>query len=148
MEWSTIINTVAAYLVGGGSMFFFFKETKSEKKADVLDKVFENIGKQDEFFNGIIDRYKETVDRLHAIIDKYEKDIGELQKQIDILKRSAKERDYRDATQDRKTRSMQNTIDCLYQERQHTNRLYCVLEKCELRKPELGTYKKDEDEKN
>ena len=63
--------------------------------------------------------------------------------EIALLKDQIKELKLRVAENERKVMGMQKVIENEFRERRKAEHNICFVDECELRKPRLGTYKKD-----
>jgi hypothetical protein len=144
MGWEVIISALAGLLTGGGvSWLFKIKEDKAGSKADVVDsstdamnKMMELIGSQQDRFNKIIEGKDKLIEQQQGLIDGYKTALDEASQKLKSL-------EFKVGENDRKISGMQKTIDNEIKERKIAESNICFVTECELRKPKLGTYKKE-----
>lgn len=144
MGWEVIISALAGLLTGGGvSWLFKIKEDKAGSKADVVDsstdamnKMMELIGSQQDRFNKIIEGKDKMIEQQQGLIDGYKTALDEANQKLKTL-------EFKVGENDRRISGMQKTIDNEIKERKMAENNVCFLADCELRKPKLGTYKKE-----
>jgi hypothetical protein len=144
MGWEVIISALAGLLTGGGvSWLFKIKEDKAGSKADVVDssteamnKMMELIGSQQDRFNKIIDGKDKLIEQQQGLIDGYKSALEEANQKLKGL-------EFKVGENDRKITGMQKTIDNEIRERRIAENNVCFVTECQLRKPRLGTYKKE-----
>ena len=125
-----IISAVLG-LVGGGALtgFMLRKQTEGSATAgvvkesmDALKSSLETLTSQQEVFAEVV-RSKDT--------------------EIASLKDQIKELNLRVAENERKVAGMQKSIDSEIRDRKIAESNICFVSDCELRRPKLGTYKKE-----
>lgn len=144
MGWEVIISALAGLLTGGGvSWLFKIKEDKAGSKADVVDsstdamnKMMELIGSQQDRFNKIIEGKDKLIEQQQGLIDGYKTALDEANQKLKTL-------EFKVGENDRKISGMQKTIDNEIKERKIAEGNICFVSECQLRKPRLGTYKKE-----
>lgn len=144
MGWEVIISALAGLLTGGGvSWLFKIKEDKAGSKADVVDsstdamnKMMELIGSQQDRFNKIIEGKDKLIEQQQGLIDGYKTALEEANQKLKTL-------EFKVGENDRKISGMQKTIDNEIKERKIAEGNICFVSECQLRKPRLGTYKKE-----
>lgn len=144
MGWEVIISALAGLLTGGGvSWLFKIKEDKAGSKADVVDsstdamnKMMELIGSQQDRFNKIIEGKDKLIEQQQGLIDGYKTALDEANQKLKTL-------EFKVGENDRKISGMQKTIDNEIKERKIAESNICFVTECQLRKPILGTYKKE-----
>ena len=144
MGWEVIISALAGLLTGGGvSWLFKIKEDKAGSKADVVDsstdamnKMMELIGSQQDRFNKIIEGKDKLIEQQQGLIDGYKTALDEANQKLKSL-------EFKVSENDRKISGMQKTIDNEIKERKIAESSICFVTDCQLRKPKLGTYKKE-----
>lgn len=144
MGWEIIISALAGLLTGGGvSWLFKIKEDKAGSKADVVDsstdamnKMMELIGSQQDRFNKIIEGKDKLIEQQQVLIDGYKTALDEANQKLKTL-------EFKVGENDRKISGMQKTIDNEIKERKIAESNICFVTECQLRKPRLGTYKKE-----
>lgn len=144
MGWEVIISALAGLLTGGGvSWLFKIKEDKAGSKADVVDssteamnKMMELIGSQQDRFNKIIEGKDKLIEQQQVLIDGYKTALDEANQKLKTL-------EFKVGENDRKISGMQKTIDGEIKERKIAENNICFVTDCQLRRPKLGTYKKD-----
>ena len=144
MGGEIIISALAGLLTGGGvSWLFKIKEDKAGSKADVVDsstdamnKMMELIGSQQDRFNKIIDGKDKLIEQQQGLIDGYKTALDEANQKLKTL-------EFKVGENDRKISGMQKTIDNEIKERKIAESNICFVTDCKLRRPPLGTYKKE-----
>ena len=144
MGGEIIISALAGLLTGGGvSWLFKIKEDKAGSKADVVDsstdamnKMMELIGSQQDRFNKIIDGKDKLIEQQQGLIDGYKTALDEANQKLKTL-------EFKVGENDRKISGMQKTIDNEIKERKIAESNICFATDCKLRRPPLGTYKKE-----
>ena len=144
MGGGIIISALAGLLTGGGvSWLFKIKEDKAGSKADVVDsstdamnKMMELIGSQQDRFNKIIDGKDKLIEQQQGLIDGYKTALEEANQKLKNL-------EFKVSENDRKISGMQKTIDNEIKERKMAENNVCFATDCKLRRPPLGTYKKE-----
>jgi hypothetical protein len=144
MGGEIIISALAGLLTGGGvSWLFKIKEDKAGSKADVVDsstdamnKMMELIGSQQDRFNKIIDGKDKLIEQQQGLIDGYKTALDEANQKLKTL-------EFKVGENDRKISGMQKTIDNEIKERKMAENNVCFATDCKLRRPPLGTYKKE-----
>jgi len=144
MGWEVIISALAGLLTGGGvSWLFKIKEDKAGSKADVVDsstdamnKMMELIGSQQDRFNKIIEGKDKLIEQQQGLIDGYKTALEEANQKLKTL-------EFKVGENDRKISGMQKTIDNEIKERKIAESNICFVSECQMRKPRLGTYKKE-----
>lgn len=144
MGWEVIISALAGLLTGGGvSWLFKIKEDKAGSKADVVDsstdamnKMMELIGSQQDRFNKIIEGKDKLIEQQQGLIDGYKTALDEASQKLRAL-------EFKVGENDRKISGMQKTIDNEIRERKIAESNICFVSECALRRPTLGTYKKE-----
>lgn len=144
MGGEVIISALAGLLTGGGvSWLFKIKEDKAGSKADVVDsstdamnKMMELIGSQQDRFNKIIEGKDKMIEQQQGLIDGYKTALDEANQKLKTL-------EFKVGENDRKISGMQKTIDNEIKERKIAESSICFVSECQLRKPRMGTYKKE-----
>ena len=144
MGGEIIISALAGLLTGGGvSWLFKIKEDKAGSKADVVDsstdamnKMMELIGSQQDRFNKIIEGKDKLIEQQQGLIDGYKTALEEANQKLKTL-------EFKVGENDRKISGMQKTIDNEIKERKIAESNICFVSECQMRKPRLGTYKKE-----
>ena len=144
MGGEIIISAIVGLLTGGGvSWLFKIKEDKAGSKADVVDsstdamnKMMELIGSQQDRFNKIIDGKDKLIEQQQGLIDGYKTALEEANQKLKNL-------EFKVSENDRKISGMQKTIDNEIKERRMAENNVCFVTDCKLRRPPLGTYKKE-----
>mgnify|MGYP001006300283 FL=1 len=144
MNWEIIISAVVGMLTGGGvSWLFKIKEDKAGSKADVVDsstdamnKMMELIGSQQDRFNKIIEGKDKLIEQQQGLIDGYKSALEEANQKLKGL-------EFKVGENDRKITGMQKTIDNEIKERKMAENNICFVTDCKLRRPPIGTYKKE-----
>ncbi len=144
MNWELIITAVIGAITGGGvSWLFRIKEDKAGSQADVVDsstdamtKMMTLIGTQQERLNAIIKDKDKLIEQQQGLINDYKAALDEANQKLKNL-------EFKVSENDRKISGMQKTIDNEIRERKLAESNICFVTECELRKPRLGTYKKE-----
>ncbi len=144
MNWEYLITGVIGILTGGGITWLFrIKEDKAGSKADVVDsstdamnKMMTLIGTQQEKLNAIIEDKDKLIEQQQGLINDYKTALEDANQKLRTL-------EFKVSENDRKIGGMQKTIDNEIRERKLAESNICFVTECELRKPRLGTYKKD-----
>lgn len=144
MGWEVIISALAGLLTGGGvSWLFKLKEDKASSQADVVDssteamnKMMELIGSQQDRLNKIIEGKDKLIEQQQGLIDGYKSALEEANQKLKSL-------EFKVGENDRKISGMQKTIDNEIKERKIAESNICFVSECQMRKPRLGTYKKE-----
>lgn len=144
MNWEYLITGVIGILTGGGITWLFrIKEDKAGSKADVVDsstdamnKMMTLIGTQQERLNSIINDKDKLIKQQQGLIEGYKTALDEANQKLKSL-------EFKVSENDRKISGLQRTIDSEIKERKAAENNICFVTNCQLRKPKLGTYKKD-----
>ena len=144
MNWEYLITGVIGILTGGGITWLFrIKEDKAGSKADVVDsstdamnKMMELIGSQQDRFNNIIEGKDKLIEQQQGLIDGYKSALEEANQKLKNL-------EFKVSENDRKISGMQKIIESEINERKKAEHNICFVDDCQLRKPKLGTYKKE-----
>lgn len=144
MIWEYLITGVIGILTGGGiSWLFKIKEDKAGSQADVIDKaadamkkLLDNAEQQQTTFNTIISGKDKLIEQQQGLIDGYKTALEEASQKLRTL-------EFKVSENDRKISGMQRTIDNEIKERKSAENNICFVTDCQLRKPKLGTYKKE-----
>lgn len=144
MNWEIIISAIVGLLTGGGvSWLFKLKEDKAGSQADAIDKaadamkkLLENAEQQQTTFNAIIEGKDRLIEQQQGLIDGYKSALDEANLKLKSL-------EYKVGENDRKITGMQKTIDNEIKERKLAEDNICFVADCQIRKPRLGTYKKE-----
>ena len=131
-------------LTGGGvSWLFKLKEDKAISQADVVDssakalnEVMIFVGAQQEKFNEIILSKDKLIEQQQGLIDGYKSALEEANQKLKSL-------EFKVGENDRKISGMQKIIDNEIKERKKAEHNICFVTDCKLRRPPLGTYKKE-----
>lgn len=144
MDWGLLISGIIGAVAGGGmSWLFFLRENKAvseadaiDKAADAMEKLLKNIDQQQTVFNGIIEGKDKLIDQQRGLLDNYRSLLEEANQKMRAL-------EYKVTENDRKISGMQKTIDTEVKLRKIAEENICFVNDCTLRKPKLGTYKKE-----
>ena len=144
IDWGLLISGVIGVVAGGGaSWVFMLKESKAGSQADAIAKaasamkqLLDNAEQQQTTFNKIIEGKDNLIEQQQGLIDGYKVALEESNQKLKTL-------EYRIADNDRKITGMQRTIDNEIKERKVAESNICFVNDCKLRKPNLGTYKKE-----
>lgn len=144
MIWEYLITGVIGVLTGGGiSWLFKIKEDKAGSQADVIDKaadamkkLLDNAEQQQTTFNAIISGKDKLIEQQQGLIDGYKTALEEASQKLRTL-------EFKVSENDRKISGLQKTIDNEIKERKAAENNICFVTDCQLRKPKLGTYKKE-----
>lgn len=144
MNWELAISALVGLLTGGGvSWLFRLKEDKARSQVEVVSdstnaiaKLFELLTSQQERFNSIIKDKDKVIEQQQGLIEGYKLALEEANQKLKTL-------EYKIGENDRKITGMQKTIDNEIRERKIAEGNICFVADCKLRKPGLGTYKKE-----
>ena len=144
MNWELIITAVIGAITGGGvSWLFRIKEDKAGSQADVVDsstdamtKMMTLIGTQQERLNAIIKDKDKLIEQQQGLINDYKAALEDANQKLKTL-------EFKVSENERKVGGMQKTIDNEIRERKLAESNICFVTECQLRKPRLGTYKKE-----
>ena len=144
MDWELIVSGIIGAVSGGGmSWLFFLRENKAKSEADALSvsqdaitKLLQNVDQQQATFNGIIEGKDKLIEQQRGLLNDYRAMLDEANQKMRAL-------EYKVAENDRKIAGMQKTIDNEVKERKIAEANICFVDDCDLRKPKLGTYKKE-----
>lgn len=144
MNWELIISAVIGMLTGGGvSWLFKIKEDKAGSQADVIDKaanamkkLLDNAEQQQTTFNAIISGKDKLIEQQQGLINDYKAALEDANQKLKTL-------EFKVSENDRKISGMQKAIDNEIRERKKAEHNICFVDDCKLRKPKLGTYKKE-----
>lgn len=144
MSWEYLITGVIGILTGGGiSWLFKIKEDKAGSQADVIDKaadamkkLLDNAEQQQTTFNTIISGKDKLIEQQQVLIDEYKSALEEANQKLKSL-------EFKVGENDRKISGMQKIIDNEIKERKIAETNICFVTDCKLRRPPLGTYKKE-----
>ena len=131
-------------LTGGGvSWLFKLKEDKAGSQADAIDKaadamkkLLENAEQQQTTFNTIIEGKDRLIEQQQGLIEGYKSALDDANLKLKSL-------EYKVGENDRKITGMQKTIDNEIKERKIAENSICFVTDCKLRRPPIGTYKKE-----
>ena len=144
MSLELIISAVIGMLTGGGvSWLFKIKEDKAGSKADVVDSstdamnnMMTLIGTQQERLNAIIKDKDTLIEQQQGLINDYKAALEDANQKLKNL-------EFKVSENDRKISGMQKIIESEISERKKAENNICFADDCKLRRPKLGTYKKD-----
>lgn len=130
IDWGMIISAVLG-LVGGGALtgFMLRKQTEGSATAGVVRES--------------MDALKSSLETLTSQQEVFAEVVRSKDNEIASLKEQIKELNLRVAENERKVAGMQRTIDNEIRLRKTAESNICFVEDCELRRPKLGTYKKE-----
>ena len=130
MNWDLIITAVIS-LVSGGTItgLYLRKQTEGSATAEVVKESMEAL--------------RSALETLTSQQDVFAVTIKSKDDEITLLKDKIKELNLRVAENERKVAGMQRTIDNEIRLRKEAEGNICFVSDCELRKPRLGTYKKE-----
>lgn len=88
MEWTTIITSLIASLIGGGGIgaLFYRKENKRLKEAEIAAKEVENNKKVAEEWQHLAEGKQVRIDHLEDTVEKKDEKIDELYTEIGELR--------------------------------------------------------------
>ena len=131
MNWEYIV-TAAISLVSGGTItgLYLRKQTEGSATAGVVKESMEAL--------------KSALETLTSQQEVFAVTVKSKDDEIVTLKDQIKELNLRVAENERKVAGMQKLIESEFRERKKAEYNICFATDCELRKPKLGTYKKDE----
>lgn len=130
MSWELIITGIFGIISGGTlTSLYLRKQTKGSATAGVVKESMEAL--------------KSALETLTSQQDVFAVTIKSKDDEIVTLKEQIKELNLRVAENERKVAGMQRTIDNEIRLRKTAESNICLVNDCKLRKPELGTYKKE-----
>ena len=131
MNWEYIVTAVIS-LVSGGTItgLYLRKQTEGSATAGVVKES--------------MDALKSALETLTSQQDVFAVTVKSKDDEIAVLKDQIKELNLRVAENERKLAGMQRTIENEIRLRKEAEGNICFVSDCELRKPKLGTYKKEE----
>lgn len=131
IDWGMIISAVLG-LVGGGALtgFMLRKQTEGSATAEVVKES--------------MDALKSALETLTSQQEVFAITIKSKDDEIVVLKDQVKELNLRVAENERKVAGMQRTIDNEIRLRKTAESNICFVADCKLRKPELGTYNREQ----
>lgn len=163
--WNALLTS--GTLIAAVTAVFFWRENKRIKKSEAqraeaeaktaeagtgkaqvevvadstnaIAKLFELLTSQQERFNSIIKDKDKVIEQQQGLIEGYKKALEEANQKLKTL-------EYKVSDNDRKIAGMQKTIDSEIKDRRIAENNICFVSDCDLRKPKLGTYKKNNDE--
>ena len=101
-----------------------------------MKKLLENAEQQQTTFNTIIEGKDRLIEQQQGLIEGYKSALDDANLKLKSL-------EYKVGENDRKITGMQKTIDNEIKERKLAEDNICFVTDCQLRKPRLGTYKKE-----
>lgn len=122
-----IFFPILTAILGSGTTFLFFKQSKSKQNSDafakfpdVINDMLGSIQKQNEILNKIIDNQSQVISDLKRDIQKQDLRITELE---------------------RVNRGLQNRVNEYEKRTYFSEEHVCLNTECEIRKPKIGTFK-------
>lgn len=130
MNWEYIVTAVIS-LVSGGTItgLYLRKQTEGSATAGVVKESMEAL--------------KSALETLTSQQEVFAVTVKSKDDEIALLKDQIKELKLRVAENERKVAGMQKLIENEFSERKKAESNICFVTDCKLRKPPLGTYKKD-----
>ncbi len=130
MNWEYIVTAVIS-LVSGGTItgLYLRKQTEGSATAGVVKES--------------MDALKSSLETLTSQQEVFAVTVKSKDDEIALLKDQLKELKLRVAENERKVAGMQKLIDNEFRGRRKAEHNICFVDECELRKPRLGTYKKE-----
>ena len=130
MMWELIITGVVGIVSGGAiAGFYLRKQTRGEATAGVVKESMEAL--------------RSALETLTSQQNVFASTVKSKDEEIEVLKDQIKELKLRVAENERKVAGMQKLIESEFRERKKAEHNICFVTECGLRKPKLGTYKKD-----
>ena len=128
--WELIITGVVGIVSGGAiAGFYLRKQTRGEATAGVVKESMEAL--------------RSALETLTSQQNVFASTVKSKDEEIEVLKDQIKELKLRVSENERKVAGMQKLIESEFRERTKAEHNICFVTECELRKPKLGTYKKD-----
>ena len=130
MSWELIITGVFG-IISGGTLtgLYLRKQTKGSATAGVVKESMEAL--------------KSALETLTSQQEVFAVTVKSKDDEISYLKDQIKELNLRVAENERKVAGMQKIIESEISERKKAEHNICFVDDCKLRKPKLGTYKKE-----
>jgi len=137
--------TAVISLISGGTLtgLYLRKQTEGSATAGVvkesmeaLKSALEMLTGQQERFNAIIKDKDRLIEQQQGLIDGYKSALEEANQKLKNL-------EFKVSENDRKISGMQKIIDNEIKERKIAENNICFVTDCKLRRPPLGTYKKE-----
>lgn len=152
MDWNVLISGVIGLLAGGGvGWIFVLRESKAGSKADVVDKSTEAmnkmmgfIGTQQDEFNKIIASKDDIIRQQSEVITEFKNALDKAKYNIDEHIKKIKEYEYKATERDRKIDGMQKVLTKEVGKKKFAESRICLVEGCDLRKPDIDTFNSDE----
>jgi chromosome segregation ATPase len=144
MNWEYIVTAVIS-LVSGGTLtgLYLRKQTEGSATAGVvkesmeaLKSALEMLTSQQERLNAIIKDKDMLIEQQQGLINEYKTALEEANQKLKNL-------EFKVSENDRKISGVQRTIDNEIRERKLAEHNICFVDDCKLRRPPLGTYKKE-----
>ena len=127
-----VLFPILTAILGSGTTFLFFKQSKSKQNSDafakfpnVINDMLGSIQKQNEILNKIIDNQSQV---------------------ISDLKRDLQKQDLRITELERVNRGLQNRVNIYENRTLFSEGNVCLNDECKLRKPKKGTFKGEEND--
>lgn len=144
MDWGLIISALTGLVAGGGaSWVLFYRQSKSgatsdaiTKSAEAMEKLLDNVKKQQEIFNGIITQKDLTIEQQAKLLDEYKCSLEKSNQKIKQFEYLVKE-------SERKLDGIQKKLNTEMSERKKAEGNICFVEDCQLRRPPKNTYNKE-----
>jgi chromosome segregation ATPase len=144
MNWEYIVTAVIS-LISGGTLtgLYLRKQTEGSATAGVvkesmeaLKSALEMLTGQQERFNAIIKDKDRLIEQQQGLINEYKAALEEANQKLKTL-------EFKVSENDRKIIGMQKIIDNEIRERKLAEGNICFVTDCKLRRPPIGTYKKE-----
>ena len=122
-----IFLPIVTAILGSGGTFLFFKQRKSKESTDAI-ALFPDV------INDMLGSIKTQNETLNKIIDNQSDTIAELRREIQKL-------EIRTSELERINRGLQNRVNQYEKRASFSEEHICFKTECDLRKPEMGTFK-------
>ena len=141
-EWiAAVIGVIGS--IGGIGTILYWRQNKGSATAgvvkesmDALKSALEMLTSQQERLNAIIKDKDMLIEQQQGLINEYKTALEEANQKLKSL-------EFKVGENDRKIVGMQKIIDNEIKERKIAENSICFVTDCKLRRPPLGTYKKE-----
>ncbi len=144
MNWEYIVTAVIS-LVSGGTLtgLYLRKQTEGSATAGVVKESMEALKSALEMLTGQQERFNAIIKDKDMLIEQQQGLINEYKATLEEANQKLKNLEFKVSENDRKISGMQRTIDNEIRKRRLAEYNICFVDDCKLRRPPLGTYKKE-----